>query len=62
MGLSLIAGIFGATACVVLASPAPIRINLSSRLNHNGFVDRASGSLPKRNVHLKNYHDGTDLQ
>ncbi|KAB5593458.1 hypothetical protein CTheo_3092 [Ceratobasidium theobromae] len=58
----LLAGILGSTVYSVLASPTPVQINLSSRRELKRFSSRASKNLPKTNVPLKNYYDGTDLQ
>ncbi|KAG8742921.1 hypothetical protein FRC10_000709 [Ceratobasidium sp. 414] len=58
---ALVAIVAGA-APGAFASPGPARINLSRRLRDNGLVRKTSGTLPKKNVPLKNYYDGTDLQ
>ncbi|KAG8702444.1 hypothetical protein FRC08_003483 [Ceratobasidium sp. 394] len=52
----------GAAVADALISPRPAQINLSRRLRNGGLVRKASGTLPKKKVPLKNYYDGTDLQ
>lgn len=60
--LTLAIGISSLVSPVILASPAPVQLSLSRRLRDDKIVRKASGSLPKKNVPLKNYYDGTDLQ
>ena len=45
-----------------LAKQSPIQLILSRRLHNNELIRMRAITLPKKNVPLKNYYDGTDLQ
>ncbi|KAG9075602.1 hypothetical protein FRC06_009993, partial [Ceratobasidium sp. 370] len=59
---TLAAIVAGAALPGAYASPRLAQINLSWRLRDDVLVRKTSGTLPKKNVPLKNYYDGTDLQ
>lgn len=58
----LAVGIAGLVAPKTLAAPSPVQLTLSRRLRNDRLVHKATSTLPKKNVPLKNYYDGTDLQ
>ncbi|KAF8608390.1 acid protease [Ceratobasidium sp. AG-I] len=58
----LTVGIASLLAPNAVAAPSPVQLTLSRSPRNNELVRKAAVTLPKKNVPLKNYYDGTDLQ